>query len=61
MSYLPSWLDLAPLGGRALRDEPTNDCEGDYPSRDPFYYSLNLEASIHSLLSFAWTLNRPTN
>ena len=26
-----------------------------------FNGSLNLEASLHSLLSFAWTLNRPTN
>ena len=31
------------------------------PPRDPFYCILNLEASLHSLLSFAWTLTRPTN
>ena len=31
------------------------------PPRDPFQYVLNLEASVHSLLSFAWTLTRPTN
>ena len=31
------------------------------PPRDPFQYILNLEASLHSLLSFAWTLTRPTN
>ena len=36
MSYLPTWLDLAPLWGGALRDKPKNGCEGDYPSRDPF-------------------------
>ena len=29
--------------------------------RDPFKYVLNLEASLHSLLSFAWTLTSPTN
>ena len=29
--------------------------------RDPFQYVLNLEANLHSLLSFAWTLTRPTN
>ena len=31
------------------------------PPRDSFQYILNLEASLHSLLSFAWTLTRPTN
>ena len=31
------------------------------PPRDPFQYILNLEASLHLLLSFAWTLTRPTN
>ena len=31
------------------------------PPRDPFWYILNLEASLHSLLSFEWTLIRPTN
>ena len=32
------------------------------PLGDPFSeYILNLEASLHSLLSFAWTLTRPTN
>ena len=36
MSYLTTWLDLAPLWGGALRDEPKNGCEEDYPSRDPF-------------------------
>ena len=27
----------------------------------PFWYILNLEASLHSLLSFEWTLIRPAN
>ena len=31
------------------------------PLRDPFEYILNLEASLHSLLSFASTLTRPRN
>ena len=31
------------------------------PPRDPFQYILNSEASLHSLLSFAWTLTRPKN
>ena len=31
------------------------------PPRDPFQYILNLEASLHLLLSFAWTLTRPAN
>ena len=31
------------------------------PNRDPFQYILNSEASLHSLLSFAWTLTRPKN
>ena len=54
------WITVNPYGKHLQEVAVWGKLENP-PPRNPFLHILNLETSLHSLLSFAWTLTRPTN